>query len=231
MSMNQSDKFHWSSPYKAVRHHRVRLVGVLVFVGVCLTSVFCVRSLQNSSAVFSKLTSPHNTYTVSLKGSKGRAFVRSNEVRVDVLKLGQPYASDIWLHSASNPFDLSFDAGFPDFRWRGDNVLEFYRQQYFDKGSDSLRVWNASSKAVKYMRVQSVNKFILLDFESMASLFMEIPAPRGDFQWIAVEGAFSDGQVIPFNHKSFDRRSKKDKHAEYQIQITSTGALIESVER
>jgi hypothetical protein len=58
---------------------------------------------------------------------------------------------------------------------------------------------------------------------------MEIPAPRGDFQWIAVEGLFLDGQVIPFNHKSFDRRSTQEIRSNYRIEINSNGSLIEAV--
>jgi hypothetical protein len=88
-----------------------------------------------------------------------------SEVRVDVLKRGQPFASDIWLHSARNPFDLSFEAGFPQLRWPSDNLVEFYRQQYFEKGSDVLAVRNSSSQRIRYIRLQSVNKFLLFDLE------------------------------------------------------------------
>ena len=59
------------------------------------------------------------------------------EVRADVSKAGQLFVSDIWLHRAEDSFDLSFEAGFPDVRWLTDNIVEFYRPEYFDQGADS----------------------------------------------------------------------------------------------
>ena len=229
--MNFSHSLRWTTLYKLQGSPRVRRVAAFFLGGVCVASFFSARLVLNSQSVFNTYVSPNKTYTVLLKGEQGRAFVGANEVRVDVLKMGQPFASHIWLHSARDPFDLSFEAGFPNARWLQDNLLEFYRQQYFEKGSDSLVVSNLSSKRIKYLRVQSLNKFLLMDFEPISSVSMEIPAPRGDFQWIAVEGMFSDGEVIPFSHENFYRRSSQDDRSVYEIQITSDGPSIKSDHR
>ena len=210
---------------------RIRNIG-LIFLGLgALTLLLSVAYWRlTSETVFSTTASPNQTYIVSLKGSKGRAIFARQEVRVDVLRKEQPFASDIWLHSAQNAFDLSFEAGCPNLRWLTDNCVEFYRQQYFDDGSDHLTVRNSSQKHIKYIRVQSVNKFLLFDVEPAASISVKIPAPRGDSQWIAVEGVFSDGQIIPFNHRSFDRRSSQSNSVSYQVEITSSSSLIEPSE-
>lgn len=60
---------------------------------------------------------------------------------------------------------------------------------------------------------------------------MKIPAPRGDSQSIAVEGMFADGQFIPFQHKSFDWRSSQSNSFDYQLEITASGSLVETVEQ
>lgn len=176
--------------------------------------------------VFLKTTSPQKTYAVELTGNKGRAFVLPNEVRADVFKLGQPFAANLWLHSASDAFDLSFEAGFPHVRWVSESAIEFYRAEYFEKGSDSLQVSNRGEKSIKYLRVQSVNTFLLFDIQPGTSALLKIPAPRGDRQWIAVAGSLTDGPAIPFNSKLFDRHSRQRQHTEYELVITNSNSVI-----
>ena len=137
--------------------------------------------------------------------------------------------SDIFMHSSHNAFDLSFEAGFPDARWVSDNTLELYRPEYFERGSDSLIIQNSSNKPVKYLRAQGVNKFLIFDIEPQSSISVQIPAPRGDTQSIAVWGAFNDNQEIVFYQKGFDRHSTQRVHTNYQIRITPSEVQIEEV--
>lgn len=177
--------------------------------------------------MFFTTSSPNGTYSVSLKGDKGRPLIMRNEVRVDVSKVGQPFISDIWLHSAEDSFDLSFEAGFPEVRWRADNIVEFYRAQDFDAGRDSLLVENKASKPVRYLRIQSKNKFLLFEVHSGASVSLDIPAPRGDSQWIALQGAFADGSEIPFSSKSFEKRFSRKQHSIYQVSVGESNPTIQ----
>lgn len=232
MPINKSESFPGAT-FAQLRNLGDRIPNIgLIFLGLCaLTlSLSVAYWLLNSQTVFSTTASPNQTYILNLKGSKGRALFARREVRVDVLKKEQPFASDIWLHSAENAFDLSFEAGYPDLRWLKDNCVEFYRQQYFEGGSDHLTIRNSSQKHIKYIRVQSLNKFLLFDVEPAASILVKIPAPRGDSQWIAVEGVFSDGQIIPFNYGSFDRQSSHSNSVSYRLEITSSDSLIEPTE-
>jgi hypothetical protein len=205
------------------------IVRKLAYLGCCF-AILLVGFWYwiQSNSVFSTTSSPDHTYLVKLKGEKGRALLRSNEVRVDVLKRGTPFLSDVYLHSAGDAFDLSFEAGFPDIRWLGDSVVEFYRKQYFDKGSDALILENQTASYIKWLRVQSENKVLLFDLPPRSAVSFEIPATRTDTQWIGIEGAFLDGKGIPFNSKSFDRHSSQRKHFTYQVSITDSGFTIQS---
>jgi hypothetical protein len=178
--------------------------------------------IKSEHKEFLTTTSPDHAYTVSLKGNKGRPLIISNEIRADVYKAGQSFVSNIWLHETGDSFDLSFEAGFPDVRWLAGNVVEFYRPQYFDRGADSLVVENRTGKLIKYLRLQSENKFLVFELESGTSIPLQIPVARGDSQWIAVEGAFADGIEIPFKSGSFDKR----QHSNYRISVGPFGATI-----
>ena len=171
--------------------------------------------------------SPDHTYTVSLKGNKERSLILPNEVRADVFKSGQPVVSDVSLHKAWDSFDLSFESGYPDLRWVADNIVEFYRAEYFDRGADSLLVENKVGKPIKYLRVESENKFLMFDLQSGALISLMIPVPRSDSQSIAIEGVLSDGTKIPLSSRSFDRRLRK-QHSTYRISVGQYGASIDA---
>jgi hypothetical protein len=211
----------------------LRRLGWGSFVSICVVGGLCALMLgilwiRSKQAVFFTTASPHNTFSVKLKGDKGRPLIIPNEVRADVLKFGQPYMSDIWLHSTGDSFDLSFESGFPNVRWLNDNTVEFYRPEDFEKGMDSLLISNRADRTIKYLRVQSENKFLLFELPSGTSVSLNVPAPRGDSQWIGLEGAFSDAKEIPFNSKSFNRRSTQRKHSFYEISIDESGSNIEA---
>jgi len=115
------------TPYGLVQKRSTGLIASgcfgVAFAGLLLSFTYCS---QRGQAVFFTTSSPGHTYEVKLKGNEGRVLLISNEVSVDVLKAGRPFLLDLWLHSAKNSFDLSFEAGYPDVRWRSKNVVEFY---------------------------------------------------------------------------------------------------------
>lgn len=207
-----------------------RPLWIFVIGGVCLVILGLRFWMNTKNAVFLRTTSPNNTYSVVLKGDKGRPWIIASTVRADVFKHGQPSISDIWLHSTEDTFDLSFEAGFPNVRWLDDSTVEFYRAQSFADGADSLVVLNRAAKSIEYLRIQAVNKFLLLDMQPGASVSLEVPAPRSDWQDIALQGAFTGGKQITFNSKAFDRHSTQRKRFAYQILIDDSGSIIETRE-
>lgn len=195
-----------------------------VVLGVLALIVVGRFWIKERTKEFLTTTSPDHTYTVRLKGNKGRPLIIPNEVRADVSKAGQLFVSDIWLHQTEDSFDLSFEAGFPDVRWLTDNIVEFYRPEYFDRGADSLTVDNNAGKLIKYLRVQSENRFLIFELGSGKSISLKIPAARGDSQWIGVAGAFADGIEIPFKSGSFDKR----QHSNYHIRVAPSDTNIDA---
>ena len=204
------------------------LAGIVVAGSVCALTLGVLLWIKSKRGVFLTTTSPQNTFSVSLKGGKGRPLIIPNEVKADVFKLGQPYVSDIWLHSTEDSFDLSFEKGFPNVRWVAESTLEFYQPQYFEKGTDSLVVANRAAGPIKYLHVQSENKFLLFELKPGSSVSLVIPAPRGDLQLIALQGSFLDGKEIPFNSKDFNRRSTQQKHSRYEITIDESSSIIQA---
>lgn len=207
-----------------------RFAPSLFWAGVVLclcASLFLVRFWINSRhGVFLTTTSPDHTYAISLKGNKGRPLLIPNQVSADVSKSGQPFLSDIRVHEAWDSFDLPFEAGFPDVRWLTDNVVEFYRPEYFESGADSLQVQNEAAKPIKYMFVQAHNKFLVFDLQPGASVSLEISAPRGDSRSIALWGAFADETEVVSTCGIFDRRFRKRVRSTYKISVGNAGATI-----
>jgi hypothetical protein len=189
----------------------------LLFVVAC--------AINQQPVVFLTTVSPNKTYSVQLKREKGMPL--PNHVRADVLKSDRLFQSDIWLHTTGDSSDMTFEAGYPDFRWLHDNIVEFYRKQYFDMGTDSVEVQNKTSRSIRYLHLESLNKFLVFDVQPGSSTSLEVPAPHSDSQWIAVEGTFSDSDTIKFSSRSFDRRSSQPVRSFYEVLITESGAIIE----
>lgn len=200
------------------------LFWTFVVLGVLVLIVVGRLWIKQRTQEFLTTASLDQTYTVRLKGNKGRPLIIPNEVRADVFKAGQLFVSDIGLHQTGDSFDLSFEAGFPEVRWLTDNVVEFYRPQYFDLGVDSLTVENKTGKPIKYLRVQSVNKFLIFELGAGKSISLKIPAARSDSQWIVVAGVFADGLEIPFKSGSFAKR----QHSNYHIGVALSDTTIDA---
>src|SRR5688500_19271050 len=123
--------------------------------------------------------------------------------------MGQPYVADVFLHEAWDALDLSFELGFPEIRWPANNVVEFYRPQYFEDGNDIFIVQNRSGKPLKSLFVHAVSTFLVVDMRPAASLSLKAPKARSDWQWIVLEGLHDDGTKIPRHDKSFRRSEER----------------------
>ena len=89
-----------------------------------------------------------------------------------------------------------------------------------------MLVSNKGEKPIKYLTVLFVNTFLFFDIPPGASVPLKIPAPRGDSQWIGVEGFLTDGTQIPFKTKLFKRPSSQTQHPEYELVITNSNSVI-----
>lgn len=194
----------------------------------CIGAAVLSWYTTQANRIFLTTSSPNETYSVNLKGNPGRALVMRTEVRADVYKAGNPFLRDVWLHTTRDSFALSFEAGFPNHRWLSENVVEFYRPGYFESGADHLEVKNQTDNPIKHLRVESFNKFLILDLQPKSSVSLEVPFPRGDWQWFFVEGSFGDGKWIGENSKKFARHGTQRRPLNYQIILTNETSIIQT---
>src|SRR5687768_17984531 len=82
-----------------------------------------------------------------------------------------------------------------------------------------------SGKPVKCLFIDAVSKFLAVDIRSGASLSLRVPKPRGDWQWIGLEGALDDGTKI--SHRYNKPRWRKKENCTYLISIFESGAAID----
>ena len=208
---------------------RKSLFTTLLVLGVVLlVAVLGARAwINNKTAVFTSTTSPKNTYSVSLKGAKGRPFLIPYWVSADVHKTGEPYVADVLLHEAWDAFDLSFESGFPEIRWPANNVVEFYRPENFENGNDVIIVQNRSGKPLRCLFIHAVSNFLVLDLRPAASLSLKVPKSRGDSHWLGFEGTLDDGTNIPRKFGDFDRRGTRERDCTYLLSIFKSSSAIE----
>lgn len=213
--MNKAKKIvKWALPVSA-------LFGT-VFMSLVIAHAFAKAS------PFLTLTSPGGVYTVNLTGSKGRPYFFTNTVRFSVLKSGQPYLSDTYLHSG-DAFDPSFEVGYPDHRWPHDNVVQFYRKEAYDKSkADTLIVVNRTNEVVKYLRIQSEDKFLLFDIQPGGEITLSVSPSRGDLKWVEAEGEFSHGRHIGRHGVDFKIRKELGGAFTFYIYLNENGSNIES---
>ncbi|CAN5645283.1 hypothetical protein BH24ACI2_BH24ACI2_11770 [soil metagenome] len=112
------------------------ILPVFVLFGAVLVSLVFYNVYVRSTPFFTT-SSPAGTYMVNLTGQKERPHIFTVEVRFNVLKNGKPFWSDQYLHSG-DAFDLSFEVGYPDCRWLGENILRFYHEKDFNAGKPQV---------------------------------------------------------------------------------------------
>jgi hypothetical protein len=190
---------------------------------------FSLYRVKSKYSEFFRTSSPQGTYTVSLTGQKGRPPLGlMNGVYFEVDKNGQPYVDRTYLHSGDT-FDLSFEAGYPNHRWLSENVLQLYREEYFNKGkSDVLIVANKTTQPIRYMRVQSLDKFLIFDLPPSSTLELRSSPRRGDIRWVGAEGEFLNGQKIALKGVNFQTPKERGEAFTYLVNVTAQGLTIDS---
>lgn len=205
---------------------RVGLTFLVTVGAILFVSVLGVRAwISKKTAVFTSTTSPQNTYTVNLKGAKGRPLLIPYWVHADVYKMGEPYVADVFLHEAWDALDLSFELGFPEIRWPANNVVEFYRSETIAGGNDLIIVQNRSGKLVTCLSIDVESKFLVVDMKPGSSLSLKVPKLRGNSQWMALEGVLGDGTRISYRYDNGRWRIKEN--CTYLLSIYELGAAIE----
>lgn len=207
----------------------VNLALLLTFIAAVVGAVHVVKT-TNQTDVFLTTSSPKGSYVVSLSGRKDRPKLPmvSHEVSFSVTKDGKASSTNNYLHSG-DWLDPSFDILYPQHEWITENVLHFYRKEFFNEGErESILVQNKTTKVIEYLRVTSVDSFLLFDVQPDATITLVISGPRADNRWVTVEGEFSDRQRIKRTGIGFLFAKDAKGPFTYQVDINADGLIIES---
>ena len=177
---------------------------------------------------FFTTTSPDATYTVNLYGQKERPAFLTVEVGAVVLKEGQVFWPYQTLH-AGDAMDISFELGWPNHRWIGENALQFYREQNYtdSKHEQALILVNTTDKVVRHLRIDCEDKFLVFDMEPASEIRLKIPPSKGDSQGVSATGKFDDGVTFT-KYVEFDVRSVGQPFS-YHVFVTPDGVTINRV--
>lgn len=170
--------------------------------------------------------SPKENYIVNLYGHKERPLFFTTEVHFEIVKEGELYVTDELLHSGDS-MDVSFESGYPNYRWLSENALQFYDEIHFDPvKSDKLTIFNDTDKIIKYLKIFSQSKYILLDIQPLSKTELVDRLPNGEFKGVYVEGQFSDGSALK-QGKSFSLNKNYRDEQNYYIHIGNDNLSIE----
>ena len=207
----------------------VNLILLFTFIGIAVGSVTLLK-MSGQSEPFLSTTSPKETYVVRLTGRKDRPRVpfRVHQVLFSVSSDEKVLLADKHLHSG-DWLDPSFELWFPEHTWVSDDVLQFYKKEFFDAGQhESIVVVNKTKEIIQYLRVTSVDTFLLFSLQPEFSRTLVVSPPRTDSRWIKAEGEFLGGQRIEGSGAGFlFPREKKGPFA-YYIYVNENGLTIES---
>jgi hypothetical protein len=196
------------------------LVIVVILLGVTAS---CRWPWQPIAAEF---TSPKGTYTARLRGhlSAPQSFFFVHVVSLEVLKGGDLFVDAHEIHSADS-FDTAFEDLYKGHRWLSESTLQIKSTGGMSQSDvlEQVVVENQSSKAVRFLRVQVNDLFLLLDLapRSVNTLF----APhRDDWCWVDVAGVWADGSPLPERSADFSHPMSGTRHI--RIVIDERGIQI-----
>lgn len=191
-----------------------------------------VYRLAVQSSPFLTTTSPNGTYVVQLSGRKDRTTlpVIYHRVRFSVSKNGRSFLTNRYLYSG-DWLDPTFGILYPRQIWASDSALHFQRPGGSGASAPGrLVVVNRASKEIKYLRVESIDLFLLFSMQPGSTIYLNAAPPRGDFIWVSVAGEFSDGRAVKETAASFLVPNEARGPFTYHIFITDDGSIIESAQ-
>ena len=211
------------------RNVYVRLTLLLTFLVAAFGGVLIVKTIRQRQ-VFLSTTSPKGSYVVSLTGRRDRPRMPllSNEVYFSASKEGKEYLTKEFFHYG-DWFDPSFDDLYPQQKWVEENVVQFYSDEFSSAGPrENIIVQNKTNKVIEYLRVTSIDSFLLFDLQPGSTITLATSGPPADSSWLTVEGEFTEGEKIKETGVGFSfPRGRKEPFTHF-IYINEDGLTIES---
>jgi len=199
--------------------------GLAIAIALLLVVFYVSESFRPP---FFTTTSPDATYTVNLYGQKERPALLTVEVGAVVHKAGQIFWPYQTLH-AGDAMDISFELGWPNHRWIGENAIQFYREKNFTefKHEQALILTNTTDKVVRHLRIECEDKFLVFDIQPASEIVFEASPPKGDFQGLWATGKFDDGVGFTEN-ATYDVRSVGQPFT-IHVFVTPQGVTVKRV--
>ena len=175
----------------------IAIVVVLMLTGVLFGIYVLNRVFFNTPDILTS-SSPGGTYSVTLSGQSDEPSfpVLEHTVYFRVVKDGGSFITGEYFHSG-DWFDPSFSILYPQQSWLSENILHFYREEYFQRGAaGTAQVTNKSDKSIKYLKVVSGSAYLLFDLQPGSTTNIKIAPARGNLLYISAEGEFSDNVKI-----------------------------------
>jgi hypothetical protein len=207
----------------------MNLALLFAFAGAAVGSI-TLWKITTQSESFLSTTSPKGTYTVRLTGRKDRPKLPflNHQVLFSVSREEKVVVANRYLHSG-DWFDPSFEILYPDHAWENDEILHFYKKEFFADGQpEQVVVLNKTTGTIQHLCVTSVDTFLLFDIQPESTTRLVVSRPRGDSRWIKIEGQFSDGTPIQGRGVGFVFPKSKQLPFTYYIYIDKKSFTIES---
>ena len=207
----------------------VTLALLFTFVGAAIGSLTLFKITTQSEA-FLSTSSPRGTYTVRLTGRKDRPRVPfvNHQVFFSVSRGEKVFLANKYLHSG-DWLDPSFDLWYPEHKWVSEDILQFYKNEFLSEGQhESIVVVNKTKETIQYLRVASVDIFLLFNVQPGSTTTLTVSAPRGDSSWIDVDGEFPEGRSIKHNGVGFLLSEQKMGPFTYYVYIDGDTSAIQS---
>jgi hypothetical protein len=203
------------------------ILSLIILLGVLFVSLIAYRTFAQESLI-STITSPDKTYALRLTGQKSRPKVPliAHTVYFDLFRNNEPVELKKVLHSGFW-FDASFDTSYPRHSWVSNSIIMFYQKISKENERDTLILSNNTDKWIRYVRVQSVDLFLIFDVKPKSQTKLTA-YPQTWLSWLTVEGEFVDGNIISKNGTNFSIDPKLKGPFQYNISINDAGPEIES---
>ncbi len=145
---------------------------------------------------FRKTVSPDGTYVVEFYGHPERPYWFTSVVGSVVMKDGEIFWPYQTLHSG-DAMDISFELGWPNYRWVQDNTLQLYSEdELSDPRRQKIAVVNDSDEVIPRLLIFCNDNFMMFAFQPASSVQLSCGPPKGDTQGVYVSAERIDGKRI-----------------------------------
>lgn len=206
---------------------KVLVIGMFLATMAVVASVAFWSSAQ--SPVWLSTASPNNTYTLQLTGNSRRPKTPflEHEARFHLIKAGERVVSNAYVDSY-DWFDSDFAGMYPEHKWLNESTVRFGDELKKSEGSpDSLTISNATDKPLRYLKVTIRDMLFVFDVSPHTTTRLSVPHQRW-MSWVAAEGAFSDGQSIPFDGVNFFHHDQLTVPLQYCLTVSGGSIRIAS---